>query len=261
MPDASATPDTATAAPPAVTHTAPHPVLGDYYAKPEEREEVVSELFDSSAQHYDWINHVLSFGSGNWYRNKALKRAGLSEGMTVVDVACGTGVISERAAKIVSDASLVTSVDPSAGMRAQAKQRRGIDALEGRAESLPLPDDHADFLVMGYALRHVAELSKAFAEYRRVLKPGGRLLLLEITSPNSRVGRSAARFYLKGVIPTVMRVFSRSRDAQRLMEYHWDSIEQCVRPEAIMEALEGEGFTDVKRHVELGLFSEYTATA
>ncbi|MEX2213449.1 MAG: class I SAM-dependent methyltransferase [Phycisphaeraceae bacterium] len=237
----------------------PHPALKEFYEHPQDRAQTLGQLFDSSAAHYDWINHVLSFGTGNWYRARALRTAGLKPGMRIIDVACGTGVISERAAKIVGDPSLVISIDPSEGMRAQAKRRRNINALAGDAEHLPVENASADMVVMGYALRHVTDLVAAFTEFARVLKPGGRVLILEITSPRGRIRRGLARFYFRGLIPLIMRIFSRSKDAKKLMQYHWDSIERCVPPETIQQAMNDAGLSSIHRRVDVGVFSAYTA--
>lgn len=238
---------------------APHPVLTEHYSSPAERVQRLSGMFDASARHYDWINQVLSLGSGVRYRRDALRRAGLAPGMDVLDVACGTGVITQLASRIVGDKGSVVAVDPSAGMRAVAKRERSIEALDGTAEHLPQRDASVEFLTMGYALRHVADLRVAFREFARVLRPGGRVLLLEITAPRGRVLRGLLRFYFRDLVPFVMRVGSRDRQAQELMVYHWDSIQNCVRPEVILAALADRGFVDCARHVELGIFSEYTA--
>ena len=77
----------------------PHPVLETYYADPQERQQYVDDLFDQAAHHYDRINRIMSFGTGTRYRGQALRRAGIREGETVVDVACGTGVIAKLATK------------------------------------------------------------------------------------------------------------------------------------------------------------------
>jgi demethylmenaquinone methyltransferase/2-methoxy-6-polyprenyl-1,4-benzoquinol methylase len=238
---------------------APHPVLSRHYPSESDRPAYLKGLFDASARHYDWINQILSLGTGVRYRREALLRAGLAPGMSVIDVACGTGVISEQAALLVGSAGQVISVDPSRGMRDEALRKRGIEAIDGTAERLPLPDASTDFLVMGYALRHVADLLAAFRQFARVLRPGGRLLLLEITAPESGAGRGLLRFYLRAVIPCVMRLGSRSAAAQELMVYHWDSIQNCVRPPTILSAMGRAGLSDCRRRVELGIFSEYTA--
>ncbi len=131
--------------------------------------------------------------------------------------------------------------------------------IEGRAESLPFPDNHFDFLSMGYALRHIGDLSVAFAEFERVLKPGGRLCLLEITRPQSRFGRWLLKSYLRGVIPLLTRFISKRKDTVTIWRYFWDSIEACVPPEQVLATLNAVALTQVRRHLELGMFSEYQA--
>jgi demethylmenaquinone methyltransferase/2-methoxy-6-polyprenyl-1,4-benzoquinol methylase len=83
--------------------------------------------------------------------------------------------------------------------------------------------------------------------------------VLEITRPRGRVGLAALKFFLKGVVPALTRVTTRHAEMVQLMRYYWDTIEACVPPEAVMQALRDAGFTAARRHVELGIFSEYIA--
>lgn len=238
----------------------PHPVLKDYYENEKERQEKVDYLFDTTASHYDWITDVMSFGSGRWYRNDALRRAGCMPGYKVLDVGAGTGVITLLAQNIVGEEGEAIALDPSEGMLSEARKRGVRVAVQGVGESLPYPDDYFDLLTMGYALRHVSDLHTTFREYLRVLKPGGKVLLLEISRPRSRLATWLLKIYLKGVVPNVARVFRRSANAKTLMQYYWDTIEACVPPEKIVQALEDAGFSDSRRHVVFGIFSEYTGT-
>jgi demethylmenaquinone methyltransferase/2-methoxy-6-polyprenyl-1,4-benzoquinol methylase len=112
---------------------------------------------------------------------------------------------------------------------------------------------------MGYALRHVTGLEAAFGEYLRVLKPGGKILLLEITKPSNRLGAFLFKLYFGKIYPFLTRVFTRSREAQAMMVYFWETMDACVRPEAVLVALQAVGFSECKRVAMLGLFSEYTA--
>jgi demethylmenaquinone methyltransferase/2-methoxy-6-polyprenyl-1,4-benzoquinol methylase len=246
-------------------HVPPHAPIRGYFAKPEEKRGVLRGMFDRAAGDYDRIEWLMALGSGSRYRADALRRAGLAEGMSVVDVATGTGLVAREAAAIVGDRGRVVGVDPSAGMLAQAVRAQipGARFAIGAAEQLPLADRSADFLSMGYALRHVGDLGVAFREFARVLRSGGRLCVLELTRPDGLIRRGFVRAYMRWVVPAVALVSASTgsrADARRLMSYYWHTIDQCVPPDRIMSAMRDAGFQNVARHVELGFCSEYTAT-
>jgi len=246
------------AAPEKPEKIAPHPTLSQYYGSPEQRQPYIDRLFDETAQHYDWICRVMSFGSGEMYRRQALERAGARPGMRVLDVATGTGGVARGAVTVTGEKGLVVGLDPSRGMLEQCR-RNGVASplVEGRGEILPFAERQFDLVSMGYALRHVPDLSLAFQEYLRVLKPGGRVLILEITRPRSALGRALLALYMRVAVPLVTRIGTGSAQAQRLMRYYWDTISQCVAPEVILQALRGAGFQDVSRSVMGGILSEY----
>lgn len=239
---------------------APHPALTAYYAGPDERAGFVRRLFDATADNYDGINQVFSFGTGRRYRARALRRAGLAPGAQVLDVATGTGMVAAAARRIVGPAGGVTALDLSAGMLRIAARHAGLRLVQGSVDALPLADARFDLLTMGYALRHVGSLDLAFAEFARVLRPGGRVLLLEIGRPSGRLALRLARAYLGRVVPTLSRLAGPGRQAETLMRYYWDTIESCVPPETILAALRASGFRDVTCMSELGLFKTYMAT-
>jgi demethylmenaquinone methyltransferase/2-methoxy-6-polyprenyl-1,4-benzoquinol methylase len=167
--------------------------------------------------------------------------------------------VAREAVGIVGDARLVIGVDPSPGMVANAKVPEGVDLLLGSAERMPLPDAAADFLSMGYALRHLSDLTGAFDEFFRVLKPGGLLCVLEFTLPKGFLWRALLKGYMRGVVPRIAATLARHHDMPKLMRYTWETIEACVPPAVVMHSIEGAGFHQVSRHVELGIFSEYRA--
>ena len=243
----------------AVGALAPHRVLAEYYSSEGDRREFLDDIFDKTSSNYDRIETLIGFGSGPWYRRQALLRAGLKSGMSVIDVGIGTGLVAREAAGIVGDASLITGVDPSAGMMSHAKLPVGVKLLRGKGEAIPMPDQSADFLSMGFALRHLSSLEAAFSEFFRVTRPGARICLLEITRAQGSFAGGLLKIYLKRIVPTIARVWSRDAETARIWRYYWDTIEACVPPEAVMKALNDAGFADVRRHVELGIFSEYQA--
>ena len=243
---------------PAPVH-APHIPLTDYYPTEADRQAYLRRIFDNTAADYDRIEAMLAWGTGSRYRRDALIRGGLKAGMKVLDVGVGTGLVAAQACILAGDAARVTGVDPSPGMMAASKLPDTMVLIEGRAESLPFPDNHFDFLSMGYALRHIGDLGVAFGEFERVLKPGGRLCLLEITRPQSRLGRWLLKNYMHGVIPLITRLISKQKDTATIWRYFWDSIEACVPPEQVTATLSAAGLTQVKRHLTLGMFSEYQA--
>ena len=240
---------------------APHAPLTEYYEDEAARPGFLRDIFDKTASDYDRVERLLCFGSGSWYRRQALIRAGLKPGMRILDVAVGTGLVAREAVVVTGDAALVTGIDPSVGMMNQANLP-GVKLIEGRAESLPFPDASVDFLSMGYALRHMSDLSAVFTEFRRVLKPGGRLCILEITRPEGRVRNIGLKFYMRKIVPLLARCIGASPETDLLWRYYWDTIENCVPYETVMAALEAAGFEQVDRFVEmkaLGIFSEYQA--
>ena len=245
--------------PPDTVVHAPHIPLTDYYKTEQDRQAYLRQIFDNTAADYDRIEFMLAWGTGPGYRRDALVRAGLKNGMKVLDVGVGTGLVAAQACKLTGDPALVTGIDPSPGMMAASKLPSAMVLMEGRAESLPFPDNHFDFLSMGYALRHISDLSIAFTEFERVLKPGGKLCILEITRPQSRLGRWLLKGYMRGIIPLLTRFVSRQKDTSTIWRYFWDSIEACVPPEKVIVTLNATGLTQVTRNLEIGIFSEYQA--
>src|SRR5206468_10213544 len=132
------------------------------------------------------------------------------------------------------------------GMLRENRKRTDIQLVRGVGEALPFRDATFDFVVMGYALRHVEDLGSLFREFRRVLWTRGRVLILEMTRPLSRSGFVLMRFYMQKLMPWLIRLGPRRRDSARLMEYYWATIAECVPPAEIVEALSDAGFDRVE---------------
>ncbi|MHC4448389.1 MAG: class I SAM-dependent methyltransferase [Planctomycetota bacterium] len=239
--------------------TPPHKPLSTYYDDDAERHRYVNQLFDRTAKHYNTIE-ALFLNGGLLYRRLSLKFAGLSRGMRVLDVAIGTGAVSRGAVKLVGPTGRVFGVDPSRGMMNEARKHFHGPLTQGVAERLPFADQSFDFVTMGIALRHVADLKTAFSEYCRVLEPGGTLWILESHVPESGLGHRLTKLVWAKLIPGLTYLSTGSRDAKLLMDYYWDTVEQCVPPPAIVEAMKNGGFAEARYKVVVpGAFCEYLA--
>ncbi len=235
------------------------PRLGGYFSGEEERRRVTREMFDQAAAGYDEAERWTGLGTGPWYRRDVLRRSGLQAGMHVLDVAAGTGLVTVAAHELVGPQGRVVALDPSPGMLAELKKKLPVETLEGYAEDIPLPDASVDFVSMGYALRHVGDLDRAFAEFFRVLRPGGQVCLMEISRPASRIGQTLLSGYIRSIVPLLARLAGSRADVGRLWEYYGDTIDAAVEPERILAALHGAGFADVRCPVTFSIFREYLA--
>ena len=234
----------------------PHLPLNDYYASEAERRRFLGRVFDQTASSYDWISSLLSLGTGELYRAYALRQGGLKPGMRVLDVATGTGLLARAASRLGGQ---VVGLDPSAGMLSHHNDRRRAQLSRGIAERLPFRDGSFDFLTMGYALRHVVDLPSTFAEYRRVLKPGGRLLILDFARPRNAVAYGVTRAFMKMLVPFMSRLFAGGKEAEILMRYCWDTVDQSLAPGVIGPTLTTACFRELRVTTWAGVFVEYAA--
>jgi demethylmenaquinone methyltransferase/2-methoxy-6-polyprenyl-1,4-benzoquinol methylase len=224
----------------------------------EDRARYVTSLFDETAYRYESTNTIFSLGLGQWYRRRALRRGGLQPGMRLLDVAIGTGLVAKAALQITGNVLNVIGLDVSASMLEEAKAALRSPLIQANAEKLPIADASIDFVSMGYALRHVADLAGTFSEFRRALRPGGTLLLLEFVRP-AGWRYWAAAWYLGRVVPSLCHLlWPRTRSAT-LMRYLWQTIDHSRSPQVILDHLRGSGFAEASCEVDLDLFCVYRA--
>lgn len=234
-------------------------VVGEYYDGPEEKQQFLRDIFDRTAPLYEGIARWGWFCSGGLYRRNVLKRAGFQRTMRAIDVASGTGPVARALLHFVESPDQVVCAEPSAGMIAESRKTVPCVHHQTTAESLPVPDESFDFLTMGFALRHVDDLDATFREFRRVLRGGGKALIMDVTMPENRVGRLLFRAYFKHLLPALTLVFSRDRQAFRLMRYYWETMEQMTGRDEVAAIMREAGFSQVEHRVLLGCFSEYEA--
>ena len=182
-----------------------------------DHDRAIAAMFDEIAERYDLLNRVLSLGTDIGWRRRAIVRAALADAAVVLDVGAGTGDLSLAAA---GRARRVVALDLSAGMLAVLRRRAGpraIDAVVGSAEALPLPDASIDRVISGFTLRNVGRLPAALAEFRRVLRPGGRAVVLELSHPPGRLFARLYALYFERVLPVVATALGGDREAYRYL--------------------------------------------
>ena len=235
----------------------PHAPLHQYYEDEASRPAYVNRIFDDAAEHYEWINKMMSLGSGETYRRLALERAGLKPGMRLLDIASGTGLVLRPASRCVGPAGFVVGLDPSAGMLRQSRSQARLPLVRSRGETLPFASGRFDFVSLGYGLRHMTDLDALFGECYRVLRPGGRVFVLEFARSPSRVGSLLSRFYLGTLVPLITRLGTRSPGAEHVMRYCWDTVDQVVPGEVVRASLRHSGFTKESERGVFGVFVEF----
>jgi demethylmenaquinone methyltransferase/2-methoxy-6-polyprenyl-1,4-benzoquinol methylase len=233
--------------------------LPEFVPAERKRADFVQEIFDHTAQHYDALSAALSFGTCRAYRRFALRRAGIRPGMKILDVATGTGLVARAAIQLGVRPGDITGLDPSRVMLQRNRQRQAIALVQGFGEGLPFADDSFDFVTMGYALRHVEDLVGLFSEFRRVLRKGGGVLVLEISHPTNRIAARLGKLYMCGLLPPLVRIFTRNPDAAKILRFYWKTIEECVPAAVILDALEAGGLEEVRRRTTGSLLSDYMA--
>jgi len=205
----------------------------------------IAVMFDRIAARYDFLNRVLSFGTDIGWRRHALVRAGIERGHAVLDVGAGTGDLSFAAA---GRGAHVIAIDLSPGMlavlarRSSAEQRSRIRTLVGNAEALPLPDASIDRIVTGFTVRNVGDLGRALAEFRRVLRPGGRAVILELSHPPHATFAHLYYFYFDRVAPAVAALLGGDREAYRYLPRSLRPFPDAAR---LAEMLRDAGFIRV----------------
>jgi demethylmenaquinone methyltransferase/2-methoxy-6-polyprenyl-1,4-benzoquinol methylase len=176
------------------------------------------QMFDRIARRYDFVNRVLSFGIDKSWRRRTVKRLQLGDRPRVLDVATGTGDLAIDIARMVPGATVV-GLDPSTKMLAIAAQKlakRGlterVTLVEGDAQALPYGDCEMDAATIAFGIRNVPDRSLALRELARVVRPGGRICVLELGEPRSGLLGHAARFHTRHVVPRLGALLSGSRE-------------------------------------------------
>ncbi|MGQ0803828.1 MAG: ubiquinone/menaquinone biosynthesis methyltransferase [Actinomycetota bacterium] len=203
----------------------------------------VESMFDRIAPRYDLVNRVMTLGLDRRWRRRTIGALALPKGARVLDLGCGTGDLCEEL-RAVGDSPV--GIDLSAGMLGAAHTPAPL--VRGDALRIPVPDGAVDGVVSGFALRNVVDLDALFSECARVLRPGGRMAMLETDEPNNRVLQAGHRLWFRRVVPVLGGRLGRDREAYRYLPRST----AYLPPTTELLALVGvAGFDDV-RHQRLG---------
>ena len=213
------------------------------------KKEGIRRLFDKIAPDYDRLNHILSLNIDKGWRKKAVRQiADENRAMKVLDVACGTADFTIEIARKMAPGSVVTGVDISEGMMAIGKEKirkAGVAAelYVADCEALPYEDDTFDRISVGFGVRNLEHLDTGLKEMFRVLKPGGRLVILELSVPSNQVIRWFYKLYFLKILPAVGGLVSGERGAY---EYLPASVISFPPPEQFIQMMKEAGFHAVE---------------
>ncbi|MHB1445978.1 MAG: ubiquinone/menaquinone biosynthesis methyltransferase [Acidimicrobiales bacterium] len=209
----------------------------------QDKARAVRTMFDTIAPRYDLVNGLMTFGLDHRWRRATVAALGLGPGAVVADLACGTGGLCASAAR----AGLVpVGFDLSAGMLAAS--RASAPLVRADVASLPLPDGGVDGVTCGFALRNLVDLEVFVTEVARVVRPGGRIGILEVSEPSNPALRLGHRFYFGHVVPRIGAALS-DRDAYRYLPR---SVAYLPPDAALTRLLVAAGFPDARRRALSG---------
>lgn len=208
-------------------------------------------MFAAIAPSYDLNNHVHSLYIDQYWRRQTVKLAGVRPGDQVVDVACGTGDLTlafaaARPAGVVGidfTYEMLPIAQKKSGGKSGSTSGTPVTYSTGDAQALPLPDGCADVVSIAFGIRNVQSPAAALQEFRRILKPGGRLVVLEFSVPTNALFRGMYNFYCAKVMPLTATWISGDRSGA--YKYLPHSVETFVTPEQMKKLMGEAGFTDV----------------
>ena len=212
----------------------------------------VREVFDSVAAQYDLMNDLMSGGLHRLWKRFTIELSAVRSGQTVLDIAGGTGDLAAKFSKIVGADGKVILADINAAMLSVGRDRlidkgalNNIDVVQADAQFLPFEDNSIDCITIAFGLRNVTDKAKALRSMHRVLKPGGRVLVLEFSKPTSPLLSKVYDAYSFSALPAMGKLITDDADSYR---YLAESIRKHPDQESLLEMVEDAGFVDCRYH-------------
>ncbi len=232
-----------------------------YKEKSSGKKEQVAEMFDNISPKYDFLNHFLSLGIDILWRKKAIKMLRDIEPKKILDIATGTGDFAIQSLDLNPDK--VIGVDISEGMlsvgRKKLKKLKLEDRIElhsGDSEKLNFEDNSFDAVIVAFGVRNFEHLEKGLADMLRVLKPGGKVVILEFSRPGWTPFKQLYNFYFSSILPKLGRLISKDRAAYTYLP---DSVRNFPDGDRFLAILEELGYKNTAcKTLSLGISSIYT---
>ncbi|MBW8186554.1 bifunctional demethylmenaquinone methyltransferase/2-methoxy-6-polyprenyl-1,4-benzoquinol methylase UbiE [Shewanella nanhaiensis] len=216
----------------------------------DQKADMVAGVFHSVAAKYDIMNDVMSFGIHRMWKRFTIESAGARPGMKVLDLAGGTGDLTAKFSHLVGDKGQVTLADINDSMLKVGREKlrdKGIvgnvNYVQANAEALPFPDNHFDIITIAFGLRNVTDKDAAIRSMLRVLKPGGKLLVLEFSKPKHDVMRKVYDLYSFKVMPKMGALITQDAESY---EYLAESIRMHPDQETLKGMMVDAGFEQVE---------------
>jgi len=213
---------------------------------------MVADVFHSVAARYDLMNDLMSGGIHRIWKRFTIELSGVRPGNTVLDIAGGTGDLAARFSRIVGNKGRVVLADINASMLEVGRDKLldtghhgNVEFVQADAQYLPFPDESFDCVTIAFGLRNVTEKETALTSMLRVLKPGGRLLVLEFSKPQSELLSRAYDTYSFRVLPLMGRLVANDSDSY---QYLAESIRMHPDQETLRDMMEDAGFSQVEFH-------------
>ncbi len=206
----------------------------------------VKNIFDSIAERYDFLNHLLSFGVDRYWRKNALKLTNVGSESILLDVACGTGDVAIEAYK--QGVRTVIGADFSHNMLALFKKKKEwIDGkvIQTTAEQMPFRDNTFTNITVAFGVRNFYDIKEGFRSFHRVLKNDGKATVIEFQMPENKIFKSLYKFYFKKILPLIGGIVSKNKSAY---QYLPDSVEEFDEKIILSNLLKEVGFKSVVKY-------------
>jgi demethylmenaquinone methyltransferase/2-methoxy-6-polyprenyl-1,4-benzoquinol methylase len=222
-----------------------HDTVVPYKTSSREKKEQVAEMFNNIAGRYDFLNRFLSAGIDLRWRKKAIRQLASLQPKTMLDVATGTADMALLADQLLHPDKII-GIDISEGMLDVGRQKINqqgrsavIELLKGDSEAINFPNDTFDAVMVAFGVRNFQDLERGLSEIRRVLKPGGRLVILEFSKPKAPVVKTIYQLYMKWITPGLGKLFSKNREAYQYLD---ESIRRFPEREKLVAVMNQTGY-------------------